>query len=98
MQAKVKNKVFVKLDSRYADYFPEYSNYFGRALISFNCMYGMTNPGKLFDDELTGWLLEAVFIRSQCQMSIYYNYAPDGTKIVVLSYVDDCVYCLTMDA
>ena len=25
-------------------------------------------------------------------MSIYYNYAPDGSKIVVLSYVDDCVY------
>ena len=25
-------------------------------------------------------------------MSIYYKYAPDGYKIVVLSYVDDCVY------
>ena len=25
-------------------------------------------------------------------MSIYYKYAPYGTKIVVLSYVDDCVY------
>ena len=24
-------------------------------------------------------------------MSIYYKYAPDGSKIVVLSYVDDCV-------
>ena len=32
LQAKVKNVVFVKLDSRYADYFPEYLNYFGRAL------------------------------------------------------------------
>ena len=28
-------------------------------------------------------------------MSIYYKYAPDGSKIVVLSYVDDCVYCYT---
>ena len=26
LQAKVKNRVFVKLDSRYADYFSEYSN------------------------------------------------------------------------
>ena len=26
LQAKVKNRVFVKLDSRYTDYFPEYSN------------------------------------------------------------------------
>ena len=28
-------------------------------------------------------------------MSIYYKYAPDGSKIVVLSYVDDCVYWCT---
>ena len=25
-------------------------------------------------------------------MSIYYKYAPDGTNIVVISYVDDCIY------
>ena len=55
-------------------------------------MYGMTKSGKLFADNLTDLLLEAGFIQSQCQMSIYYKYAPDGTKIVVLSYVDDCVY------
>ena len=28
-------------------------------------------------------------------MSIYYKYAPDGSKIVVLSCVDDCVYWYT---
>ena len=28
-------------------------------------------------------------------MSIYYKYAPDGSKIVVLSYVDDCFYWYT---
>ena len=28
-------------------------------------------------------------------MSIYYKYEPDGSKIVVLSYVDDCVYWYT---
>ena len=55
-------------------------------------MYGMTNSGKLFADELTEWLLEAGFIQSQCQMSIYYKYAPYGSKIFVSSYVDDCVY------
>ena len=53
LQSKVKNRVFVKLDSRYADYFPEYSNYLGRALILLKYMYGMTNYGKLCDDELT---------------------------------------------
>ena len=31
-------------------------------------------------------------------MSIYYNYAPYGTNIVVLSYVDYCVYWFTIEA
>ena len=77
---------------RYADYFPEYAQYFGRALILLKSMYGMTNSGKLFADKLTEWLIEAGYIQSQCCMSIYYKYAPDGYKIFVLSYVDDCVY------
>ena len=76
---------------RYTDYFTEYAKYFGRALRLLNSMHGMTNSGKVFADELTEWLLEAGFIQSQCQMSIYYKYAPDGSKIIVLSYVDDCV-------
>ena len=61
-------------------------------------MYGMTNSGKLFYDELTEWLLEARFVQYQFQMSIYYKYAPYGTKIVVLSYFDDDVYWYTSEA
>ena len=82
LQAKVKNKVFVKLDIRYTYYFPGYAQYFGRDLILFNSMYGMTNSGKLFADELTEWLLESGFIKYQFQMSIYYKYEPDGSKYV----------------
>ena len=63
LQAKIKNMVFVKLDSRYAEYFPEFSNYFGSALILLKSMYGMTTSGKLFPNELTEWLLEAGFIQ-----------------------------------
>ena len=81
LQEKVKNRVFVNLDSRYADYFPEYLSYFGGALRLLKYMYGMTNSGKLFADELTEWLIEAGFIQSQCQMSIYYKYAPYRRKI-----------------
>ena len=61
-------------------------------------MYGMTNCGNLFSDELIEWLIEAGFIWYQCQMSIYYKYATDGTIIVVLSYVDDCTYWYTSEA
>ena len=95
LQAKVKNRVFVKLDMRYAYYFLEYAQYFGRALKFLKSMYGMTNSGKLFAGELNEWLIEEGFIQSQCQMSIFYKYAPDGSKIDVLSYVDDCVYWYT---
>ena len=66
LQAKVKNRVFVKLDMRYADYFPEYAQYFGRALKLLKSMYGMTNSGKLFAYELTEWLIEEGFIQSKC--------------------------------
>ena len=61
-------------------------------------MYGLTNSGKLFADELTEWLLEAGFIQSLFQMSIYYKYALDVSKKIVLSYVDDCVYWYTSEA
>ena len=55
-------------------------------------MHSMTNYGKLFSDELTEWLVEVGFIKSQCKMSIYYKYAPDGSKIIVSFYIVDCVY------
>ena len=45
-------------------------------------MYVITNSGKLFDGEFTEWFIESGFIQYQCQMSINYKYAPDGTKIV----------------
>ena len=60
-------------------------------------MYNITNSGKLFADELIEWVLEAGFIQYQCQMYIYYNYSPNGTKIVVLSYVDDFVCWYTYE-
>ena len=98
LQGKFKNRVFVKLDSIYAEYFPEHSSYFGWALRLLKYMYGMTNSGKLYYDELTEWMLEEGLIQYQCQMYIYYKYAPDGTRIVVLAYIDNGVYWYTHEA
>ena len=53
LKAKFKNRAFLKLNSRYIYYFTQYSKYFGRALRLFKSIYGMTNSGKLFVDELT---------------------------------------------
>ena len=61
-------------------------------------MYVITNSGKLFSGELIEWLLEAGFIQSQCHISIYYKYALYGPKIIVLSYVDGCLYWYTSEA
>ena len=58
----------------------------------------MTNYGKLFSDELTDWLIESGFIKYQLHMSVYYKYETNGTKIVFLYYVDDCVYWYTSEA
>ena len=55
-------------------------------------MYGMTNYRKLFTDELKDWLIETDFIKYQFKVSIFYKYAPDGIRIVVIYYVDDCVF------
>ena len=57
----------------------------------------MTNSGKLFSDRLNEWLLEAGCIKYQFQVSIFYKYAPDGIKVVVLSYVDNCFYFYTSE-
>ena len=48
LQEKFKNGIFVKLDSKYAAYFPEYLSYSGRSLRLMKPMYGMTNSRKLF--------------------------------------------------
>ena len=55
----------------------------------------MTTYGRSFAYELQERFLGSGFIQSQCHMSIYYKYAPDGSKIIVLYYVDDCVYWYT---
>ena len=61
-------------------------------------MYRMNNYGNLFSYELANWLIyEAVFKQSQFQMYIYYKYVQDVSKLVVLFYVDACVYWYTSE-
>ena len=61
-------------------------------------MYKITNYLKLFDDEITNWLVyEAGFNQSKRQMSAYYKYASDGSKLVMISYVYNYLYWYTSD-
>ena len=98
IQANVKHRVLVKLGSRYGGYFPEYANYFGRLFILKKSMYGMNHSGNLFSDELTNLLIyRAGLNQSQYQMPIYYKYTLDGSNLILLSYVDECVHLYTYE-
>ena len=56
----------------------------------------MTNYGKIFSDELTNYLVDkSGFDQSKCKISVYYKYVSDGSKLVVLYYVDYCVQWYT---
>ena len=58
----------------------------------------MTNSGKLFADELANLLInEAGFNQSKFKMYAHYKYVQDGSKLVVLSYVCDCLYWYTSE-
>ena len=65
LQAKVNRRFFVRLESKYSDFFPDYRHYFGRPLRLVRFMYGMTISGKLFADNLTdGFVKDAGFSQS----------------------------------
>ena len=42
-------------------------------------------------------MLGSGFNKSQYYISIYYKYAPGGTKIIVLFYFNDCLYSYTSE-
>ena len=59
-------------------------------------MYGITYSTNIFADELINFLIDwEGFKHSQRQIYIYYKYAPDVSKLLVLSYYYDFVYCYT---
>ena len=54
-------------------------------------MYGINNSVKLFDDEITNWLIDESRLNLyKYQIYVYYKYASDGFNVVVLSYDDGC--------
>ena len=82
LQAKAKSRVFVRLDAKYADFFPDYRQYLRRPLRLVRLMYGMTINRKLFADDLTDWLVkDAGFSQSESQGSIYYKILPDEEPV-----------------
>ena len=53
---------------------------------------------KLFYDGISNSLMYVAGLKqSHLQMSIHYKYTPDVFKLLVLSYVDDCVFWYTSE-
>ena len=61
-----------------------------------NSIYHMDISGKISAGKLINWMIyEARFKQSECQISIQHKYEPNVSRLVVLYYVNDCVYwCL----
>ena len=56
----------------------------------------MNNSGKILADDPTNCMIDKPGLKqSHYKMSIYYKYVPDDTKLGILSYVNDWVYCYT---
>ena len=63
-----------------------------------NSIYGITYYGNRFSEKLTNWLIDkSGFTQSHYQISIYYKYEPDGSRLFVWYYIYDCVYWYTSE-
>ena len=87
----------MKLHIRYGKYFPEYDNYFGRPLVLNSSIYEMTNAETFLYEITNRMIYELGFKQFKYQMCVHHKYAQDGSKLVVLSYVHDCVYWYTSE-
>jgi len=92
LQAKARNRIFVKLDPRYKEYFPDLAKWFGVPLRLKKCMYGVTFSGKFWSLELSDWFKSEGFIRSTADTTYHIKYFDDGSWVRVISYVDDVLY------
>ena len=58
----------------------------------------MTNYRKLIAEELANCMIDEEGLKyPQYKMPIYYRYAPYVYNLVVLYYVDECVYLYTSE-
>ena len=51
LQAKCKNRIFIRLPIEYAKHYPEYAKYFGKPLLLKKTIYGLTVSAKWWSDE-----------------------------------------------
>ena len=92
IQAKVRERVFVRLSEDLAAACPEYVPWLGRPLRLEKGLYGLTLCGKYWHIELLEYLLEIGFVQSKVDPSLMIKRDKDGNYIKLINYVDDMLY------
>ena len=97
LQAKMKGRHFVILSKEYAEFYPEYAEYFGVPLLLNKGMYGLVFSGKLWNEEYSNWLKSQGFVQSQADQSIFIKRYPHGGWLRLIFFVDDMLYSGSTD-
>ena len=92
IQARVRERVFVKLSEDLSAACPEYSHMFGRPLRLERGLYGLTLCGKYWNVELQEYLNEIGFVQSKVDPCLMVRRDKDGNYIKLINYVDDMLY------
>ena len=92
IQAKVRERVFVRLSEDLAAACPEYVQWLGRPLRLEKGLYGLTLCGKYWHIELLEYLLEIGFKQSKVDPSLMIKRDENGNYIKLINYVDDMLY------
>ena len=61
LQARMRARMFIKLQPELAKFFPDLSEYFFKALLLNKTLYGLTEAAKFWNTELTQWLKNNTF-------------------------------------
>ena len=92
LQAKVKQRIFVKISVDTGEACPKYANITGKPLKLKQGLYGLTTSGKCWADELFNYLLEQGFKQSQVDPCLLIKRQDKHKYLKLINYVDDMLF------
>jgi len=98
LQAKIIGRHFIMLPKELAEFFPQYSKYFGVPLLLNKGMYGLVFSGKAWNTEFSEWLYSQGFCQSSADPSLFIKRFKHDHWIKLIFFVDDMLYAGSNDA
>ena len=93
-QGIMKTRLFIQLPKDFAEYIPEYAEYFRDPQLLVKSLYGQTISAKVFNNDLTEWLTkneEIPFVQSEVDPGLYV-YRNGDEYLYLICYIDDSLY------